>query len=149
MLKFQETQQIDPSLKAILVILFIVCMALNVFINIAFFTGTLICFVFSIIAFMLRLDVYVYDDRIEYKLFPFHKSNRVTMLNSIKQIEIMSSNQLCLFGLKIKNTPSGAYYHLGGDTIIRIKTKEGKVIWISTQKSKEIEQVFENIECLG
>ncbi len=145
MLKFQEAQKIDHSLKAILVILFIVCMTLTVFVEITFFIGSLICFIFLIIAFMLQLDVYVYDDRIEYKLSPFHKSNRTTMLNSIKQIEIMSSNQLCLFGLKIKNTPSGAYYHLGGDTIIRIKTKEGKVIWISTQKSKEIEQVLENI----
>lgn len=91
---------------------------------------------------MLRFDLKVYEDRIEYKLLPIHKAYNVVLLSSVVKTETIKPSQLGLFGLKIKNTASGSYYYLGGNAIMRITTIEGKNLYIGTRKIKEMENIM-------
>ncbi|TCT15628.1 hypothetical protein EDC18_103336 [Natranaerovirga pectinivora] len=140
--KFEETQRICSNFRIILFILFVVFLTLTIFLNVDFIVGTIMCLVFLIIFYILKLNLTVYDDRIEYKLFPFHKSNRVIMLNSIVKIDTIRPSKLGIFGFKIKNTPSGTFYYFGGNTIMRIRTIDGKVLLIGTRKIEKMEHAL-------
>jgi len=142
MVKFEETQQISKSISLSLAILSVVFLSFTVYQYEVFILGAIICFVFSLILFMLRLDVKVYDDRAEYKLLPIHKSYRVVMLNSIVKTDTIKPSRLGIFGIKIKNTSSGTFYYLGGNTIMRITTIDGKNLYIGTRKIEEMENVL-------
>ncbi len=142
MVKFEETQQVSKSISLSLAILSVVFLSFTVYQYEVFILGAIICFVFSLILFMLRLDVKVYDDRAEYKLLPIHKSYRVVMLNSVVKTDTIKPSRLGIFGIKIKNTSSGTFYYLGGNTIMRITTINGKNLYIGTRKIEEMENVL-------
>lgn len=141
MVKFEETQKISKSISISLAILAVVFLSFTVYQYDVFILGAIICFVFSLILFMLRLEVKVYDDRVEYKLLPIHKAYRVVMLNTIVKTDTINPSRLGIFGIKIKNTLSGTFYYLGGNSIMRITTIDGKNLYIGTRKIEEMENV--------
>lgn len=145
MVKFKETQLIGNTLKVIFIILLIMFTTLYIFIGEVFITGVIICLVFTILSLTLKLDVSVYNDRIEYRLFPFHVSNRVIMFNSVEIIDVITLKHIGVYGFKIKNNWNGSMYFFGGNNVIRIVKKNKRVIMLSTQRMKEVKLVLDVI----
>lgn len=145
MVKFKETQLVGNTLKTIFIILLIMFTALYIFIGEVFITGVIICLVFTILSLTLKLDVSVYNDRIEYRLFPFHVSNRVIMFNSVEIIDVITLKHIGVYGFKIKNNWNGSMYFFGGNNVIRIVKKNKRVIMLSTQRMKEVKLVLDVI----
>lgn len=142
MVKFEETQHISKKISLPLAILSVVFMSLSIYKYEFLILGAIVCFVFSLILFKLRFDLKVYEDRIEYKLLPIHKSYKVVLLNSVVKTEIMTPSRLGIFGIKIKNTPSGSFYYLGGNKIMRITTSDGKNLYIGTRKIEALQPLM-------
>ena len=145
MVKFKETQLVGNTFKVIFIILLIIFTALYIFIGEVFITGAVICLVFTILSLTLKLDVSVYNDRIEYRLFPLHVLNRVIMFNSIEIIDVITLKHIGGYGFKIKNYWKGSIYFFGGNNVIRIVKKNRKVIMLSTQRMKEVKLVLDDI----
>ena len=142
MVKFEETQRISKRISLSLAVLSVVFLTFSIYKYEVLILGAIICLIFSVILFMLRFDLKVYEDRIEYKLLPIHKAYNVVLLSSVIKTETIKPSRLGLFGLKIKNTPSGSYYYLGGNAIMRITTNEGKNLYIGTRKIEEMENIM-------
>lgn len=148
MVKFQETQIVDNRLKAIFIILLLVFAALYIFIGEFFMTGVIICLIFTMLSLILRLDINIYNDRIEYRLYPFHVSSRIFMFNSIELIDVITIRHKFaygFYGFKIKSNLIHSIYLFGGNNAIRIVKTGKKVIILSTQKANEVKQALEEI----
>ncbi len=142
MAKFEETQQISKKISLSLAILSVVFLSFSIYKYEVLVLGAILCFIFSVILFMIRFDLKIYEDRIEYKLLPIHKSYKVILLNSVVKTEIIVPSQLGIFGIKIKNTPSGSFYYLGGNKIMRITTSDGKNLYIGTRKIEALQPLM-------
>lgn len=145
MVQFEEIQQVSKSLRMILAILCTACLFLAFYVNEAYIIGTTICFVFLTICFTIKFEVRINNNRIEYKLFPIHKINKIVSLNSIEKMEIITPVQRGILGIKIKNTPSGSFYYFGGNSIMCLRTIEGKTIYIGTRKIEELEKILNRV----
>lgn len=146
MVKFEEIQKINNFIKVVIALLVIGFFALSIKVDAVFMIGAINGLIFLIIFMFLKFKVSVFNDRIEYRLSPFHQSNHVIMIDDIIKIDQVHPNRLGIWGMKIKRTPSGSFYYIGGNKIIRIKTNQGKVIVIGISKIQELEDVF---KCVG
>lgn len=138
MILFEETQKISTRWKIISIIFLGISYVMFLLVNSAFILGVVIWGVFTVIFFTLKLNVIIYEDRFEYQLKPYHTTHKVTLLNSIDGIDILSPKELGIYGLKIKNTPTGMFYYFGGSNIMRIQTRNKKVIYLDIKSINEI-----------
>lgn len=143
MIKFEERQLVGDIWKVIWILFLIVFTMLYIFRGEVYIIGIVICVVFTILSLMLRLDVSVYDDKIEYRLFPFHISNKVILFDDIENIDVTTFNQKGVYGFKIKSNWNGSIYFMGGKNVIRIVNKNKKIIMLGTKKMKEIKSVLD------
>lgn len=127
MVLFQEKQQLGKLWKYIAVALFIIFTVMYFFINHFFVVGIVLSFAFLVFSFQ-KLMITVYEDRIEYRLFPFHATNRVIKIDSIFEIKKVLPKELGIYGFKVKNTPTVMFYYFGGANIVRIKTGNSRDI---------------------
>lgn len=143
MLIFKEKTQFSRPMKVILLISFFVCLTLYFVVDKAFHIGVVISFVFFIVCIVTKLDVSIYEDRIEYRLSPVHFSNKVIMFYDIKGIDFVTPESIGVLGFKIKKNLSGTVYYFGGHNILRIRTKRGKIIMLGTQRIIEMKKTLQ------
>ncbi len=89
----------------------------------------------------MKLEVHIYDDRIEYRLSPFHKSSTIVFFDSINSIDIIDAKQLGVKGFKIKSSVRRIYY-FGGGKRLRIKSKAEQDTYLGIWKYIEVEKLL-------
>jgi len=143
MVLFEETQKISRRWKLIFIVLLIICTVLFLLVDRAFIGSVIFFGVFTVLAFIPKLNIRVYEDRYEYRLVPYHVTNRVIMFDSIVSVDMITPVQIGVSGFKIKNTPTGMVYYFGGDKIFRIRTNNSKDILLGIRGINEMLEVLE------
>ncbi len=143
MILFEETQRISKTWKALFIVLLIICTVLFLLVDRAFIGSVIFCGVFTVLAFIPKLNIRVYEDRYEYRLVPYHVTNRVIMFDSIVSVDMITPVQIGVSGFKIKNTSTGMVYYFGGGKILRVRTNNSKDILIGIRGINEMLKVLE------
>jgi|GEM_PF-1349555 len=143
MVLFEETQKISRRWKLIFIVLLIICTILFLLVDRAFIGSVIFCGVFTVLAFIPKLNIRVYEDRFEYRLVPYHVTNRVIMFDSIVSVDMITPVQIGVSGFKIKNMPTGMVYYFGGKQIFRIRTNNSKDILLGIRGINEMLEVLE------
>ncbi len=142
MVLYQETQKISKTWQWLSLVVFIVCVAMSLLVNKVFVLGVILFGIFTVLLFQLKLCIAVYEDRIEYRLMPFHTSNKVVLMSSIVGIDTVRPTQLGISGFKIKNTSTGMYYYFGGESMVRIRTSNSRDLVLSVRGINEVQDVL-------
>ena len=143
MVLFEETQKISRRWKLIFIVLLIICTVLFLLVDRAFIGSVIFFGVFTVLAFIPKLNIRVYEDRFEYRLVPYHVTNRVIMFDSIVSVDMITPVQIGVSGFKIKNTSTGMVYYFGGGKILRVRTNNSKDILIGIRGINEMLKVLE------
>jgi len=143
MVLFEETQKISRRWKLIFIVLLIICTVLFLLVDRAFIGSVIFFGVFTVLAFIPKLNIRVYEDRYEYRLVPYHVTNRVIMFDSIVSVDMITPVQIGVSGFKIKNTSTGMVYYFGGGKILRVRTNNSKDILIGIRGINEMLKVLE------
>ena len=143
MVLFEETQKISRRWKLIFIVLLIICTILFLLVDRAFIGSVIFFGVFTVLAFIPKLNIRVYEDRYEYRLVPYHVTNRVIMFDSIVSVDMITPVQIGVSGFKIKNTSTGMVYYFGGGKILRVRTNNSKDILIGIRGINEMLKVLE------
>ena len=143
MVLFEETQKISRRWKLIFIVLLIICTVLFLLVDRAFIGSVIFFGVFTVLAFIPKLNIRVYEDRFEYRLVPYHVTNRVIMFDSIVSVDMITPVQIGVSGFKIKNTSTGMVYYFGGEQIFRIRTNNSKDILLGIRGINEMLEVLE------
>jgi hypothetical protein len=135
-------------------------------------TGLVICavcvtiiIVLSIILFLIvRLETTITEKEIGVRFYPFHRSFRYYKWEDISSASVQKFNPLKYGGWGMKSNvgwgfrvgPSGIklrfphgknmIYNVAGNKVLQLELKDGKKLWIGTQKPLELENIVRKIK---
>ena len=106
--------------------------------------GTVI-FVFIVCLFLsiIKLKVKVLEDKITYRLFPFHFSTQILSKNQIIEIENVVYNPIGEWGgwgIRMKGRDRA--YNMYGNKGVQVTLKSGKIVLFGSQKPNELRKAI-------
>ena len=144
---YYERQNADNISKIFSLIVTVIFSILTIYIDCMFLSGVAIFMIFGLILQIIRLDIAVYKDRIEYKCIPFHRSSIKIRFDEVKYIEVKSIEHNGFYsGFRIKHTCKYSLYMFGGYDVIKIYRYNKPDIILTTQKLKDLRQVLINYD---
>ena len=146
MLLYSERQKVSPNCRVICILTLLVFMGLYILKGEFFLTFLITSLSITILSLFLKFDFNIYEDRIEYRLYPFHFTNRIIESNLINKIEVVYLKQRGVYGYKIKRNHKGMIYFFGSSDFLRILTKNKKLILISTNNKKKLSSVLSMLD---
>ena len=136
MVLFEETQKIKRKWQLISIFLLVICTWMTLWVDRAFFGSVIVFGIFSVILRVLKLEIRIQEDRIEYRLFLYHRSYKVIMFDEIRSIDQLTSRQIGVYGFKIKHTPTSSVYYFGDCNLLRISRYSGKNLIIGIRNDE-------------
>lgn len=140
--KYSETQVISNSWKVFFIILSVVFIGLYLLISEVFSLFIVSSLTFTILTQILKFELFIYEDRIEYRLAPFNFKNKRIYFVDIESLECYRSKHAGMYGFKIKKNWNGSLYYMGGSEFVKIIKKNKHFFTFSTQNREELEQVL-------
>ena len=95
-----------------------------------------------ILFWFMKLETFIYEDRIEINFSPIHRKNRIYLFTSISKMEVIKYNPILDYGgwgIRI-----GAY-NISGNKGLKIHFKTKKSLLIGTQKPEELSKIINSI----
>ncbi|UZT99071.1 hypothetical protein ODZ84_05745 [Chryseobacterium fluminis] len=104
------------------------------------------CFSIFIFFFIANLKVYISNNVIKYKFFPFNIKYKEIIINENISLDVIEYNPLSDFGgWGIRKNGNAKCYSTSGNFALRIKYKEGNNILLGTLKPDELKTYLDSI----
>ena len=146
MILYEEKQVVKRNLKYIMVLATIVFLSLYILVDRIFLAGLIIFFLMTLLTLSLKLDIKLYPDAIEYRLYPLMVSYKRILYKDLESLDLISlKHRGFYYGFKIKNNIFATMYLLGGYDAIKLVKKNHKVLFLSTQNKDQVQKVLNDI----
>lgn len=146
MILYEEKQVVKRGLKYIMVGATIVFLLLYILVDRIFLAGVITFFLMTLLTLSLKLDIKLYSDAIEYRLYPLKVSYKRILYKDLETIDLVSLKYRGFYyGFKIKNNIFATMYLLGGYDAIKLVKKNHKPLFLSTQNKEQIKKVLNDI----
>lgn len=100
----------------------------------------------TLIVFIIRLDVRITSDTVEYKVHPFRKEFKVIPFSKITQIELVKPKGIKSFkGLGTHRNLNQTELNFGGKYLVILTMAKGRVLSFTTNKPQELKSFLQNL----
>ena len=146
MILYEEKQVVKRNLKYIMVLATIVFLSLYILVDRIFLAGFITFFIMTLLTLSLKLDIKLYSDAIEYRLYPLKASYKKILFKDLETIDLVSlKHKGFYYGFKIKKNIFATMYLLGGYDAIKIVKKNQKPLFLSTQNKEHLKKILNEI----
>ena len=109
----------------------------------------LIGFAIPLLFYFLELRIFVTNEGLFFKFFPFHFKNHIIKIDEIEKFQALKYNPLGDYGgWGIKYGFKGKAYNVRGNLGVKIFLKDGTNILFGSQKHKEFEKALKEVQSL-
>lgn len=146
MILYEERQVINKKVKYIMILVTLVFLLLYFLVDRIFLAGIITFFLMTLLSLSLKLDIKLYSDAIEYRLYPLKASYKKILYKDLESLDLVSLKYRGFYyGFKIKNNIFATMYLLGGYDAIKLVKKNHKVLFLSTQNKEPVQKVLNEI----